>query len=51
MKRKLVDEIVTATMLLSRNQTGALISVEQSHSLNDFVKTGTPINSVVTAEL
>lgn len=50
-KEKLVDEIVTATMLLSRNQTGALISVEQSHSLNDFVKTGTPINSVVTAEL
>lgn len=50
-KEKLVDQIVTATMLLSRGQTGALISVEQSHSLNDFIKTGTPINSVVTAEL
>ncbi len=50
-KEKLVDQIVTATMLLSKDQTGALISIEQSHSLNDFIKTGTPINSVVTAEL
>lgn len=50
-KEHLVDQIVTATMLLSKDQTGALISIEQSHSLNDFVKTGTPINSIVTAEL
>lgn len=50
-KEKLVDELVTATMLLSRDQTGALISLEQSHSLSDFIKTGTQINSVVTAEL
>lgn len=50
-KEKLVDELVTATMLLSRDQTGALISLEQGHSLSDFIKTGTPINSVVTAEL
>lgn len=50
-KEKLVDELVTATMLLSRDQTGALISLEQSHSLSDYVKTGTPINSIVTAEL
>ncbi|SJZ35733.1 diadenylate cyclase CdaA [Anaerorhabdus furcosa] len=50
-KEKLVDELVTATMLLSRDQTGALISLEQGHSLTDFIKTGTPINSVVTAEL
>lgn len=50
-REKLVDEVVTATMLLSRNQTGALISLEQSYSLNDFIKTGTQINSNVTAEL
>ncbi len=50
-KEHLVDQIVTATMLLSKDQTGALISVEQGQSLNDFIKTGTPINSIVTAEL
>ena len=33
-KENLVDQIVTATMLLSKDETGALISIEQSHSLN-----------------
>lgn len=50
-KENLVDQIVTATMLLSKDQTGALISIEQSHSLNDYVATGTRMNSDVTAEL
>ncbi len=50
-KENLVDQIVTATMLLSRDETGALISIEQSHSLNDYVATGTRLNSDVTAEL
>lgn len=50
-KENLVDQIVTATMLLSKDETGALISIEQSHSLNDYVATGTRINSDVTAEL
>ena len=50
-KENLVDNIVTAVMILSKNQTGALISIEQSHSLEDFVATGTRMNSDVTAEL
>ncbi|MCR5228857.1 MAG: diadenylate cyclase CdaA [Solobacterium sp.] len=50
-KENLVDQIVTATMLLSQDQTGALISIEQSHSLDDFIATGTKLNSDVTAEL
>jgi uncharacterized protein (TIGR00159 family) len=50
-KEHLVDNIVTAVMVLSKNQTGALISIEQSHSLEDFVATGTRMNSDVTAEL
>ena len=50
-KEHLVDQIVTATMLLSQDQTGALISIEQSHSLEDFIATGTRLNSDVTAEL
>lgn len=50
-KENLVDQIVTATMLLSNDQTGALISIEQSHTLEDFIATGTKLNSDVTAEL
>ena len=50
-KENLVDQIVSATMLLSKDQTGALISIEKTNSLDDFVETGIQINSVVTAEL
>ena len=50
-KENLVDQIVTATMLLSNDQTGALISIEQSHTLEDFIATGTKLNSDVSAEL
>ena len=50
-KEALVDNIVTAVMLLSKDQTGALISIEQSHSLEDYIQTGTRMNSDVTAEL
>ena len=50
-KEHLVDEIETSTMLLSKNQTGALISIEQSHSLSDYIKTGIQVNSDVSAEL
>ncbi len=50
-KENLVDQIVTATMLLSKDQTGALICIEQSHSLDDFIATGTRLNSDVSAEL
>jgi uncharacterized protein (TIGR00159 family) len=50
-REHLVDQIVTAVMLLSKDSTGALISIEQSHSLDDFISTGTALNSDVTAEL
>lgn len=50
-RENLVDSIVTAVMLLSKDQTGALISIEQGHSLEDFIQTGTRLNSDVTAEL
>ena len=50
-KENLVDQIVSATMLLSKDSTGALISIEKTNSLEDFVETGIQINSVVTAEL
>lgn len=50
-KEQLIEEIVKATTQLSETKTGALISLEQGHSLIDYIKTGTPINSTVTADL
>lgn len=50
-RERLVDELVKACAEMSKTKTGALISLEQGHSLNDFIKTGTPMNSVVTSEL
>ena len=50
-REHLVDELVKTVMILSKDQTGALITLEQSQSLSDFVNTGTQMNSMVTAEL
>lgn len=50
-REKLVDELVKASAELSKTQTGALISLEQGHSLSDYIKTGTKMNSIVTSEL
>ena len=50
-KERLVDEVVKATMMLSKEQTGALITLEQGQSLSDYIKTGTQLNSLVTTEL
>ena len=50
-RERLVDELVKACAEMSKTKTGALISLEQGHSLSDFIKTGTPMNSVVTSEL
>lgn len=50
-KEHLVDEVVKAAMILSKQQTGALICIEQGQSLQDYVKTGISLNSVVSTEL
>lgn len=50
-REALVDELVKASVELSQTQTGALISLEQGHSLTDYIKTGTKMNSIVTSEL
>lgn len=50
-RETLVNELVKASVELSNTQTGALISLEQGHSLSDFIKTGTRMNSIVTSEL
>lgn len=50
-KEQLIDELVKASTVLSKRRIGALITLEQGHSLADFIKTGTPIHSTVTADL
>lgn len=50
-RERLVDELVKACSEMSKTKTGALISLEQGHSLSDYIKTGTQMNSVVTSEL
>ena len=50
-KENLVNEVVKSVMILSKDQTGALITLEQGQSLADYISTGTVLNSVVTTEL
>ncbi len=50
-KEHLVNELVKSAMVLSKSQTGALITIEQGQSLLDYIKTGTQLNSLVSTEL
>ncbi len=50
-KEKLIDELMASVANLAASKTGALITLEQSHSLNDYINTGVKLNSLVTAEL
>ena len=50
-KEFLVEQLYEATVTLSHERVGALISIEQSQSMQDYIKTGIPINAEVTKEL
>ena len=50
-KEKLVDQLYEATVALSKNRVGALIAIEQSQSLQDYIKTGIQVNAEVSKEL
>ena len=50
-KEELVEQLYEATVTLSKSRTGALISIEQSQSMEDYVKTGITVNAAVTKEL
>ena len=47
----LVNALVEASVRLSKEQIGALMTIEQGQSLSDYIKTGTKINATVTTEL
>ncbi len=50
-KEQLVDELVLAASQLSEDKIGALITIEQSQSLIDYIRTGSPMNSLVTSDV
>ena len=50
-REKLVDELYEATITLSKHKVGALIAIEQSQSMQDYIKTGISVNAEVSKEL
>lgn len=50
-KNQVVDVLVQVTGLLSQNQVGALITIEQSQSLYEYIEKATQINGAITPEL
>lgn len=48
---KLVDEIVVAVNNMAAEKTGALIAIEQKTGLDEYVKTGTQIDAVISDSL
>lgn len=47
---KLVEEIVRAVKLISKNSHGALIIIEREIGVNDFIETGIKIDGLVSSE-
>lgn len=47
----IIDEIVTATVNMANTKTGALIVIERETKLGDVIRTGTLIDSAVSAAL
>lgn len=50
-KQKLVNEITAASTILAEKKTGALMTIQRGTSLEDYVKSATPLNSEVSKEL
>ena len=50
-KEKLAEELYEATIALSESRVGALISIEQSQSMQDYIRTGVIVNASVSKEL
>lgn len=50
-RTRIIDEICTATERLAERRHGALIVLQRSSSLQEFVRTGIPLNSEVNAQI
>lgn len=49
-RSRLIDELLRATEMLSKNKIGALLVLERTTGLNDYIETGIKIDGVVSAE-
>ena len=47
----MMDEVSIAVSYLSKNNIGAIIVLEQDTGLNEYIETGTKLDSIVTSEL
>ena len=47
----MINELVEACSQMSKSKTGALISIERTQSLSDFIRTGIVMDSEVSTEL
>lgn len=48
---KTIDELVKATYELSKAKTGALIVIERDIRLNEYERTGIPVDAIITSQL
>lgn len=51
LRAHIIEEIVQAVERLSERRHGALIVLERESTLGDFVRTGIPLDSIVTSQL
>lgn len=49
--QQMINELVEACAAMSKSKTGALISIERTQSLSDFIRTGIVMDSEVSTEL
>jgi diadenylate cyclase len=47
----MLDEVCVAVAQLSKSKTGAIIVIEQETGLNEYIETGTKLDSIVTNEI
>lgn len=49
--QKMVEEIIRAVKILSKNQVGALLILERETGLNDYIESGVRLDAEVSSEL
>jgi diadenylate cyclase len=50
-QEKTVEAIIKATDYMAKRRIGALISIERETGMSDYIETGIPLNSQISAEL
>ena len=50
-EEKLINEVVQATVSMSKNKIGALIAIEREVSLKPYVESGIPLDGLLSSEL